>query len=205
MRKHHQSFLKSILIILLLTFGCLFHPCNAQSDSTGNQSYNFKKAPWYFRSTPFAIYTGAGKLNDKITQNFEIGKSFNVIDFGIALGRNSLRPDTTMFLEGKVTMDVGNYGIFANEMTIGAGKVFDSQGSIMLELTYSIFAQIAPRFGIGITTGYYDFANEYFDNSKTFYGIYFRFGLQRTDSGGLLNRGRGVKHLGRIVHKGRRR
>jgi hypothetical protein len=68
-------------------------------------------------------------------------------------------------------MDVCNMGIFANEMTIGAGKLFDSQGSLMLELTYSIFAQISPKWGIGLVTGYYDFSNEYYDSSKSFYGF----------------------------------
>lgn len=96
-------------------------------------------------------------------------------------------------------MDVANYGIFANEMTIGAGRIFDKQGSLMLELTYSIIAQIAPRLGIGLTTGYYDFSSESTDASKTFYGIYLRFGLLRTDAGGLL---KGIG-LGRPVRVGR--
>ncbi len=178
------------------------HKCQAQADTTARQIFNLKNAPWYIRSTPFAIYTGAGKLSDKINQNIEIGKSFNVIDIGLAFGRNAIRPDTTLFLEGKVTMDVCNYGIFANEMTIGAGKLFDSHGSIMLELAYTIFAQIAPRFGIGLTTGYYDFANEIYDSSKTFYGIYFRFGVQRSDTGGLLGIGRGRGRIGRASHVG---
>ena len=87
-------------------------------------------------------------------------------------------------------MDVANYGIFASEMTIGAGKLFDTQGSLMLELSYTIFAQIGKRIGVGLSTGYYDFSNELYDASKTYYGIYFRYGMQRTDSGGLLGIGR---------------
>ena len=140
---------------------------------------------------PFSIYTGAGKPADRIAQSVEIGKSFNVIDLGVAVGRNSLRPDSTLFIEGRVTMDVANYGVFANEMTIGAGRVFDARGSLMLELSYSIFAQIAPKFGIGLTTGYYDFSNELYDSSKTYYGICLRYGIQRTDAGGLMGIGRG--------------
>ncbi len=66
----------------------------------------WKNAPIYVRSMPFAIYTGAGKLSDRVAQNIEIGKSFNIVDLGIAYGRNSLRPDTTSFLEARVTMDV---------------------------------------------------------------------------------------------------
>ena len=162
-------------------------------DST-RSVFNVKAAPLYVRTTPFSIYTGAGNPRDRIAQSIELGKSFNVIDLGIAFGRNSLRPDTSLFLEGRVTMDVANYGVFANEMTIGAGRVFDQQGSLMLELTYSIVAQVAPRVGIGLTTGYYDFSNETTDSSKTFYGLFLRFGLLRTDNGSLLggqSRGRG--------------
>jgi hypothetical protein len=169
-------------------------------DST-RSVFNFKAAPWYVRSSPFLIYTGAGKPKDRIAQSIEIGKSFNVIDLGIAFGRNSLRPDSTLFVEGRVTMDVANYGVFANEMTIGAGRIFDQQGSLMLELTYNIIAQVAPRLGIGLTTGYYDFSNETTDASKTFYGICIRYGLMRTDSGALIRVGRPrVGRTGRSGH-----
>lgn len=160
------------------------------SVQTAKDVFNFKKAPWYLRTMPFSIYTGAGKTNDRVAQTIEIGKSFDVLDLGVALGRSSLRPDTTLFLEAKATMDVANFGIFANEMTIGAGRLFDGRGSLILELSYTIFAQLGKRLGVGLTTGYYDFSNELFDNSKTYYGIYFRFGVQRTDTGGLLGIGR---------------
>jgi len=172
----------------------------AQTDSA-KSVFNFKKAPWYARSMPFAIYTGAGKTSDRVAQAIEIGKTFHVIDLGIAFGRNSLRPDTTLFIEGRVTMDVANYGIFANEMSIGAGRVFDSKGSLMLELSYNIFAQVSSRFGFGITTGYFDFSNDSFDSSKTFYGFILRYGLQRTDAGSLVGLGRGRPARAHAGHK----
>ncbi|WP_240543525.1 hypothetical protein [Spirosoma foliorum] len=184
-----------------------YYKMTRSTEDSTRSIFNFKAAPIYVRATPFSIYTGAGSPKDRIVQSLEIGKSFNVIDLGVAFGRNSLRPDTSLFLEGRVTMDVANYGIFANEMTIGAGRVFDKEGSLMLELTYSIIAQVAPRLGIGLTTGYYDFSGETTDSSKTFYGIYLRFGLLRTDSGGLLGgiargRGRPVR-IGRPHRHGR--
>lgn len=177
------------------------------SEDSTRSVFNVKAAPWYVRATPLLIYTGAGNPRDRIAQSVEVGKSFNVIDLGVAFGRNSLRPDSTLFLEGRVTMDVANYGVFANEMTIGAGHVFDKAGSLMLELTYSIIAQVSPRIGIGLTTGYYDFSSETADSSKTFYGVYLRWGLARTDQGGLLNMGRGrpvrVGRAGRAHGRGR--
>lgn len=168
-----------------------YQSISRSSEDSTRSVFNFSTAPWYGRATPLLIYTGQGNIRDRLTQSIELGKSFNVIDLGVAFGRNSLRPDSTLFLEGRVTMDVANYGVFANEMTIGAGRVFDKAGSLMLELTYSIVAQVAPRLGIGLTTGYYDFSSEQADSAKTFYGIFVRYGLLRTDSGGLLVGGRG--------------
>ena len=170
------------------------------STPTARNTFNLKTAPWYARTMPFAIYTGAGKTRDRVAQTIEVGKSFDMIDLGLAVGRSSLRPDTTLFLEGRVTMDVANYGIFASEMTIGAGKLFGTQGSLMLELSYTIFAQVGKRIGVGLSTGYYDFSNEVYDTSKTYYGIYFRYGIQRTDNGGLLGIGRIHTRPGR--HRG---
>ena len=167
-----------------------YRSISRSSDDSTRSVFNLKAAPWYMRATPFSIYTGAGNPRDRIAQSLEIGKSFNVIDLGIAVGRKSLRTDSSVFVEGRLTRDVANYGVFANEMSIGAGRVFDQSGSLMLELTYSIIAQVAPRLGIGLTTGYYDFSSESTESSKTFYGIFLRYGLLRTDSGGLLTVGR---------------
>ena len=118
----------------------------------------FKTAPCYIRTMPIAIYTGiTSKYDDRIPQYLELEKSFRVIDLGLAIGRSSLRPDSTLFAEAKVTMDVCNYGIFANEMTIGAGKLFDNNGSIIFKLSYTIFAQLGKNWGLGLISGYYDY------------------------------------------------
>jgi hypothetical protein len=49
-------------------------------------------------------------------------------------------------------MDIAQYGIFSNEMTIGAGEVFNSREYLMLELSYTIYAQFWKNFGVGIIT-----------------------------------------------------
>ncbi len=192
------------LLLLLLVFPAyVFAQSGSPSDvDTTKSPFNFRSAPWYGRSMPFGIYTGAGKLADRAVQSIEIGKTFNVIDVGVAAGRSTFRPDTTFFVEGRVTMDVGNYGPFASEMTIGAGKLFSKPGSLMLELSYSIFAQITRKFGFGLITGYYDFSNEFTDSAKTYYGVYLRYGLERTDTGGLLGLARPHPRLrGRHGHR----
>ena len=153
--------------------------------------FNWKTAPWYGRAMPFGIYTGQDKFRDKVAQYVEFGKSFDMLDIGVAVGRNALRPDSTLFTQLKVTMDVANFGVFANEMTIGAGVLFrPKKDALMLELSYNILAQVSRRAAVGITTGFYDFANEDFDLSRSFYGFVFRWGLQRTDAGGIMGRPR---------------
>jgi len=93
---------------------------NSPQLDSGQVRFKFKDVPWYIRTMPFAIYTGAGKTRDRVAQYVELGKSFDVLDLGVAFGRNSLRPDTTLFAEAKITMNVANFGIFTNEMTIGS-------------------------------------------------------------------------------------
>jgi len=188
-------------IITVLTQSLFAQQTMVDSSKIG---LTFRTAPWYVRTMPIAIYTGiTGKYADRIPQYLELGKSFRVIDLGLAIGRSSLRPDSTLFAEAKVTMDVCNYGIFANEMTIGAGKLFDNNNSIMFELSYTIFAQLGKNWGLGLVSGYYDYTSETVDNSRVFYGLFLRLGLQRTDAGGIFNIGKGHGRSGRGRGHGR--
>jgi hypothetical protein len=113
-----------------------------------------------------------------------------MMDCGIAFGRNALRKDSSgngnHFLEAKFSMDIAQYGIFSNEMTIGAGGVFNSKNYLMLELSYTIFAQFWKNFGIGIVTGYYDFSGNQTGSNRNTFGIFCRYGLIHSD-GGLFN------------------
>lgn len=177
--------MKTKILLLLFLFPYLIY---AQEDSLAIQlknGYKWKNAPFYARVSPFGIYTGPGKYADRIPQYVEIGKTFNLIDAGIAAGRYNLRPDSTFFLQGKINMDLGNLGIFANETTVGAGKLFDGHGSLLLELTYNVMAQVSKHWSLGITTGFYDFSNEEFGANYTFFAFQARYGLQRTDEGGI--------------------
>jgi hypothetical protein len=147
----------------------------------------------YVRCMPLGIYTGAGYLQNRITQNIEIGKSFGMIDAGIAYGKTAIQDTAgngTNYLEAKVTMDVCQYGLFSNEMTIGAGGVINSKNYLMLEISYTIYGQFWKRCGIGIVTGYYDYSGNTTDASHNMFGLYIRYGLLRPENGGLINIGR---------------
>jgi len=145
------------------------------------------KSSYYIRTTPISIYANSGYLKDRLTNNIEIGKSFDVIDLGLCLGSYSQRRDTTTFLEGKITMDASQYGIYSNEFSLGCGYVFNSNTPLMLDFSYTIIAQIHNKLGVGITTGYYDFSGIRYDISRNYYGLFLRYGLIR-DINGKLNK-----------------
>ena len=149
------------------------------------------KSSWYGRTMPVSLYTGSGYLKDKIMQNVELGRSFGVVDVGVAYGRISQRPDSTSFVEAKITMDASNYGKVCSEITLGGGIVFKSKTPIMLEISYTVFYQFTKYWGLGVVTGYCDFSGDTHDISKNYFGLYTRFGLQRSDGCGLMGRMRG--------------
>ena len=152
------------------------------------------KSSWYFRAMPIGVYSGAGYMDDRITQNSEFGRSYGPIDAGIAIGRISQRKDSTLYLQGRVTMDAAQYGIFSNEFAVGAGYVFNSQMPLMLEISSTIFAQVGKNWGLGIIVGYYDYSGNTRDASKNLYGLFFRYGLLRDDGGVLMSRRRKGRH-----------
>ncbi len=166
-----------IQLILILYIGNLY----SQTDTT-------VKSSWYMRSMPISLYTGAGKLNTKMPQNIEFGRSFGMIDAGLAFGRINQLADSNKYMEARITMDASQYGIFSNELSLGFGHVFNSNTPIMLEISYTVFAQVYKNWGLGIVTGYYDFSGDNTDVSKTYYGLFVRYGLKRSDGGSLINR-----------------
>ncbi len=189
--------------LLFLAFLCFPSFLQAQATDTTvvKDTIGVFKNSFYVRSMPLGVYTGAGFAGDKITQNIEFGKSFGVIDIGLAVGRTSLRPDTTNYLQMRVTMDACQYGIFSNELAIGAGYVFNSSTPLMLELSSTIFAQLGENWGLGLIAGVTDQSGIYNDNSRNFYGLFFRYGLMRNENGALIGshkshraRGHHAKH-----------
>jgi hypothetical protein len=173
------------MIKVLILFFIPFITSVVLSQNSDTNAY--VKTSLYGRLMPISVYSGAGYIQDKIAQSFELGFSHGVIDAGLCFGSYTQRRDTTSFLEFKITMDASQYGIFSNEFSIGFGRVFHSKTPIMLEASYTIMAQLSTHFGIGISTGYYDFAGDTFDLSKNYYGLFIRYGLMR-DMNGRLNR-----------------
>ena len=150
---------------------------------------------WYGRVMPISISNGVGTFSQKAAQNIEIGISKGMLDMGICAGRSSLNFDTTSFCELKLTMDAAQYGIFSNEFSVGLGHQFNSNTPVMMEASYTIMAQLEDEWGLGVVFGYYDFSGKMYEYNRTFYGIYIRYGLKRSDDGQLIPNQRGKKNI----------
>jgi len=149
----------------------------------------------YVRIVPFSIVTGSGSNQPPTYSKYiEGGWSYGVLDLGLAFGSYSRYIDTTTFAELKITMDASQYGIFSNEFSVGFGRIFNSSTPIMLEASYTIMAQVSNNLGVGIYTGFYDFVGSSYDVTKSYYGVFVRFGLSRNSDGEMYIRSRRTHH-----------
>ena len=174
--------------IITLALILLGFTATAQYDSTA------VKSSWYGRVMPYTLYTGYSIMTDRVSQSVEIGRSYGVIDCGLSYGRISLRPDSSQFLEAKVTMDACQIGIFSNEFTVGFGHVFNPNTPLMFELSSTLFAQVSKNWGIGVVTGYYDISGNTYGTTRNYLGLYLRYGLLRSEGGFLTNKRFKAKH-----------
>jgi hypothetical protein len=58
----------------------------------------------------------------------------------------------------------------------------------MMEISSTLFAQIEAHWGLGFVFGNVDFVGNYNDMNKSFFGLYFRYGLMRNEGGILTNK-----------------
>lgn len=186
----------------VLTFIVLFTFLSKKSFSQiFSKDFDSTDKSFYSRITPISTSNDAGKFSSRIIQNFEIGKTFGPLDIGIAFGRFS-NADSTNFAQLRTTFDATQLGVFSSEFTLGVGKVFNSNTPLMFEISTTLLAQFTKKIGAGAVFGSYDLIGESAQNYKTFYGLFLRYGLMRSESGGLV--GRVSKRLGRRTAKRRK-
>jgi cytochrome c biogenesis protein CcdA len=191
---HYKSIFACLILFFFLSF-------NLKAQDT---TVAVKKS-WYVRSMPFSlgtstIYSGTGVsipgnnlIRDRTSQNIEVGVSTSIMDIGLAYGRLNFRQDSTAYLETRFTLVTCQIQKFSNEFIIGMGYSCASNYPIVLEAATTILLQVSKQAGVGLITGYYDFAGNIGDYSKNFYGLFFRFGLARSETGSLLRR-KGLLH-----------
>ncbi|MEY2922886.1 MAG: hypothetical protein RL108_1512 [Bacteroidota bacterium] len=175
-------------ILLLFTF--ISSAQEVQKDSISEV-----KSSWYGRTMFTALTTGndtnGETISQRITRNVEFGRSIGSVDVGLAVGEfNHIAADSSgvKYTELRVSMDACQFGIFSNEISVGAGYLFNSKTPIMMEISSTLYAQISDKFGLGFVFGNIDFVGDYNDSNKSFFGLYLRYGLMRNEGGILTNK-----------------
>ena len=118
------------------------------------------KSSWYGRSMFTALTTGSDAkgetLSQRITRNVEFGRSFGSVDVGLAFGEFKhmvVDSSSIKYTELRVSMDACQFGIFSNEISIGAGYMFNSKTPVMMEISSTLYAQVTDKFGFGFVFG----------------------------------------------------
>jgi len=175
-------------ILLLFTF--ISSAQEVQKDSISEV-----KSSWYGRTMFTALTTGndtnGETISQRITRNVEFGRSIGSVDVGLAVGEfKHMAADSSgvKYTELRVSMDACQFGIFSNEISVGAGYLFNSKTPIMMEISSTLYAQISDKFGLGFVFGNIDFVGDYNDSNKSFFGLYLRYGLMRNEGGILTNK-----------------
>jgi len=160
------------------------------------------KSSWYGRSMFTSLTTGSDTkgetLSQRVTRNIEFGRSFGSVDVGVAFGEFKhmvVDSSSVRYSELRVSMDACQFGIFSNEISIGAGYMFNSKTPVMMEISSTLYAQVTDKFGFGFVFGNIDFVGNYDDTNKSFFGLYLRYGLIRSEGGILTNKLHIVNHV----------
>lgn len=187
-----KGFLKLLLLSTLISSAQAIKKdsINIEKDSVAEVSNS-----WYGRTMFTALTTGSDTngqtISQRITRNIEFGRSIGSVDLGLAVGefkRMAADSSGVKYTELRVSMDACQFGIFSNEISVGAGYLFNSKTPIMMEISSTLYAQLSDKFGLGFVFGNIDFVGDYNDSNKSFFGLYLRYGLMRNESGILTNK-----------------
>ena len=187
-----KGFLKLLLLSTLISSAQAIKKdsINIEKDSVAEVSNS-----WYGRTMFTALTTGSDTngqtISQRITRNIEFGRSIGSVDLGLAVGefkRMAADSSGVKYTELRVSMDACQFGIFSNEISVGAGYLFNSKTPIMMEISSTLYAQLSDKFGLGFVFGNIDFVGDYNDSNKSFFGLYLRYGLMRNEGGILTNK-----------------
>jgi hypothetical protein len=120
-----------------------------------------------------SIFTNAGGFNQTFCPTVEVGKRWDVFSLGLDLGKMNVAHqniDTTIYLEAKTNLSVFQQGKFSNNLIIGAGYVFNSNTSMLYELTTCIEYAPKKRWAYDIYIGTYYFKGNTYGYNNNFFG-----------------------------------
>ena len=121
-----------------------------------------------------SLTNSAGTLLEKGNAAIEIGRQWDVFSLGVDIGKTSFGKvvgrDTTAYLELRPNLNVFQQGKFTNTFTAGIGYVFNSQLSLMTELTSGIEYAFDSRLHFNVYFGQYYYSGRTDASSVTFFG-----------------------------------
>jgi len=122
-----------------------------------------------------ALTNDAGTLAGKSNVAFEIGRQWDVFSLGIDYGKTTLgrmvKGDTSNYIEIRPNLNIFQQGKFTNTFTAGIGYIFNSQQSLMTELTSGIEYAYNERLHLNIQFGQYYYSGKTAASSVTFFGV----------------------------------
>ena len=149
--------MRQLCLLLLMTF--LSAVCSAQT---------------YISLAP-SLSNNAGTLGEKANFAFEVGRQWDVFSLGIDYGRTTLGKirgkDTANYLELRPNLNIFQQGKFTNTFTAGIGYIFNSQQSLMTELTSGIEYAWTDKLHLNVYFGQYYYSGRTAASTETFFGV----------------------------------
>jgi hypothetical protein len=122
-----------------------------------------------------SLSNNAGTFGEKANFAFEVGRQWDVFSLGIDYGRTTLGKvqgkDTANYLELRPNLNIFQQGRFTNTFTAGIGYIFNSQQSLMTELTSGIEYAYTEKLHINVYFGQYYYSGRTAAGTETFFGV----------------------------------
>ena len=122
-----------------------------------------------------SLSNNAGTLGEKANFAFEVGRQWDVFSLGIDYGRTTLGKirgkDTANYLELRPNLNIFQQGKFTNTFTAGIGYIFNSQQSLMTELTSGIEYAWTDKLHLNVYFGQYYYSGRTAASTETFFGV----------------------------------
>ena len=138
-----------------------------------------------------ALTNDIGTIAEKSNLSFELGRQWDVFSLGVDIGKTSLGNmhgnDTSTYLEIRPNLNVFQQGRFTNTFTAGIGYIFNSQQSLMTEVTSGIEYALNDKVHFNLYFGQYYYSGRYAASSVTFFGISGMFYFLPAHIKGILN------------------
>ena len=129
----------------------------------------------FYISVAPALTNDAGTIAEKANLSVEFGKQWDVFSLGLDIGKTSLGNqhgnDTTAYLEVRPNLNVFQQGKFTNTFTAGIGYIFNSNQSLMTELTSGIEYAANDKLHLNVYFGQYYYSGRYDASNTTFFGV----------------------------------